>query len=72
MAEKYNLNMAWKRPVSRMYEINRQLGENYYTHLTTYLDQKSVTGVKPDIPGALTMRYKQIDLLSTLECLINV
>ena len=35
----------------------RQLGENYYTHLTTYIDQKSATGIKPDIPGALTMRY---------------
>ena len=56
MAEKYNLNMAWKRPISRMYEFNRQLGENYYMHLTTYLDQKEVTGMKPDAPGALTMR----------------
>merc|ERR1711976_297775 len=55
MSEKYNLNMAWKRPVSRMYEFNSQRGENYYTHLTTYIDQKSATGIKPDIPGALTM-----------------
>ena len=56
MADKYNLNLAWKRPVSRMYEFNRQLGENYYQHLTTYIDQKEI-GVYQDPPGALTMRY---------------
>ena len=41
----------------KLFLFSRQLGENYYTHLTTYIDQKSLTGIKPDIPGALTMRY---------------
>ena len=56
MSEKFNLNLAWKRPISRMYEINRQYGENYYAHLTNYLDQKLLTGTKPEHPGALCMR----------------
>ena len=52
MADKYNLR-AWKRPVSRSYEFNLQVGENYYKHLTTYLDQKS-TGYAVELPGALS------------------
>ena len=55
MADKYNLR-AWKRPVSRSYEFNLQVGENYYKHLTTYLDQKS-TGYAVELPGALSYRY---------------
>lgn len=54
MADKYNLR-AWKRPVSRSYEFNLQVGENYYKHLTTYLDQKS-TGYAVELPGALSYR----------------
>ena len=57
MADKYNLR-AWKRPVSRSYEFNLQVGENYYKHLTTYLDQKS-TGYAVELPGALSYRYNQ-------------
>merc|ERR1712064_199790 len=53
MAEKYTLN-AWKRPISRSYEFNMQLAENYYSPLTSYLDQKSSLGVA-EPPGALTM-----------------
>ena len=57
MAEKLmNMNLAWKRPVSRMYEFNRQVGENYYSHMTSYLDQKSAAAHKVDFPGALTYR----------------
>lgn len=57
MAEKYTLN-AWKRPISRTYEINMQLGENYYSPQTSYLDHKSgiLGGRVTEAPGALTMR----------------
>merc|ERR1712141_216883 len=53
MADKYSLR-AWKRPVSRSYEFNLQVGENYYKHLTNYLDTKTSTLTKVDLPGALT------------------
>ena len=52
MAEKYTIK-AWKRPVSRSYEFNLQVGENYYRHFTDYLDVKNSYGVA-EIPGALT------------------
>ena len=55
MADKYSLR-AWKRPVSRSYEFNLQVGENYYKHLTNYLDTKTSTLTKVDLPGALTYR----------------
>ena len=61
MAEKYlreSEKLAWKRPISRTYEFNLQLGENYYSPQTLYLDQKAYAGhgqiIEP--PGALTMR----------------
>ncbi len=30
----------WKRPVSRTYHYNFQVGENYYHPMTSYLDSK--------------------------------
>ena len=54
MAEKYTLK-SWNRPTSRTYEFNLQLGENYYSPQTLYLDQKNL-GQIVDPPGALTMR----------------
>ena len=60
MAEKYLREcekLAWKRPISRTYEFNLQLGESYYSPQTLYLDQKSSSyGQKIEPPGALTMR----------------
>merc|ERR1711894_272337 len=60
MAEKYlreSEKLAWKRPISRTYEFNLQLGENYYSPQTLYLDQKAYAGHGQIIPppGALTM-----------------
>merc|ERR1712226_1742829 len=50
---KYTIK-AWKRPVSRSYEFNLQVQENYYKHFTDYLDVKNSYGGVADIPGALT------------------
>merc|ERR1712045_293181 len=41
----------WKRPVNRMYAYNYQVGENYYMHMTDYIDKKVET--KSDLPGPL-------------------
>ena len=43
---------AWKRPISRIYTYNLNVGENYYTPMTTYLDNKA--GL--ETPGALSFR----------------
>ena len=49
---------SWKRPVSRMYSYNFQVGENYYHPMTTYLDAKYTDiSAKIDTPGALSFRY---------------
>ena len=53
----FSCNIFCTKLILKLFLSYRQLGENYYTHLTTYIDQKSLTGIKPDIPGALTMRY---------------
>jgi len=58
MAEKYTLK-SWNRPTSRTYEFNLQLGENYYSPQTLYLDQKSL-GQIVDPPGALTMSERLV------------
>merc|ERR1712213_196765 len=38
----------WKRPTSRMYTYNFQIGENYYLPMTSYLETKTA-----GIPGPL-------------------
>ena len=50
---------AWKRPISRIYLYNLDVGENYYMPMTTYLDNKASL----DSPGALSFRYGQIYLI---------
>ena len=45
--------LAWKRPISRSYLYNLDVGENYYMPMTTYLDNKK----QLDTPGALCFRY---------------
>ena len=47
-------NHAWKRPITRIYPYNLDVGENYYMPMTTYLDNKTSL----DIPGALSFRYE--------------
>ena len=44
--------LAWKRPISRIYPYNLDVGENYYIPMTTYLDNKA----QLETPGALTFR----------------
>ena len=64
MSNKVGTGGAWKRPVSRMYSYNYQVGENYYHPMTTYLDDKytmptggDIISRKTDVPGALSFRY---------------
>jgi len=42
----------WKRPVSRTYGYNLDVGQHYYAHHTDYLD--SDRGSRGEAPGALT------------------
>jgi len=42
----------WKRPATRMYSYNLDLGEHYYSPMTTYLDTER--GTRGETPGALT------------------
>jgi len=42
----------WKRPVSRTYGYNLDVGQHYYSHHTDYLD--SERGSRGEAPGALT------------------
>ena len=42
----------WRRPVSRMYSYNLDLGEHYYSPMTSYLDTDRNT--RGETPGALT------------------
>merc|ERR1712228_242985 len=44
-------NTAWKRPVSRIYHYNLEVGENYYNPMTSYIDNKATIG---EAPGALS------------------
>ena len=47
-----NSNAAWKRPVSRIYHYNLEVGENYYNPMTAYIDNK----LTAEAPGALSFR----------------
>jgi hypothetical protein len=42
----------WKRPATRMYSYNLDLGEHYYSPMTSYLDTERAT--RGETPGALT------------------
>ncbi len=42
----------WKRPVSRTYGYNLEVGEHYYSPMTTYLEAER--GSRGETPGALT------------------
>jgi len=42
----------WKRPVARMYSYNLDVGEHYYSPMTSYLDVERQT--RGETPGALT------------------
>lgn len=42
----------WRKPVSRMYSYNLDLGEHYYSPMTSYLETER--GTRGDTPGALT------------------
>jgi len=57
MSQKLNLELAWKRPVSRLYHYNLDVGENYYHPMTTYLDEKYSSSSKVETPGALSFRF---------------
>ena len=58
MSQKLNLDLAWKRPVSRLYHYNLDVGENYYNPMTAYLDEKYATSAKVETPGALSFRFE--------------
>jgi hypothetical protein len=57
MSQKLNLDTAWKRPVSRLYHYNLDVGENYYNPMTAYLDEKYSTSMKVETPGPLSFRF---------------
>ena len=57
MSQKLTLDLAWKRPVSRLYHYNLDVGENYYNPMTSYLDEKYAASTKVETPGPLTFRY---------------
>ena len=42
----------WRKPVTRMYSYNLDLGEHYYSPMTSYLDTER--GTRGETPGALT------------------
>ena len=42
----------WRRPTTRMYSYNLDLGEHYYSPMTSYLDTER--GTRGETPGALT------------------
>lgn len=42
----------WRKPVSRMYSYNLDLGEHYYSPMTSYLETER--GTRGETPGALT------------------
>jgi len=42
----------WRKPVTRMYSYNLDLGEHYYSPMTSYLDTER--GSRGETPGALT------------------
>jgi hypothetical protein len=42
----------WRRPITRTYEYNLEVGEHYYSPLTSYLDSRQ--GSRGETPGALT------------------
>ena len=42
----------WKRPTSRMYAYNLDLGEHYYYPMKNYLEAER--GTRGETPGALT------------------
>merc|ERR1712038_1449595 len=52
IAKMSSQRMHWKRPVSRIYHYNLEVGENYYHPMTNYLDSKTTALI--DAPGALS------------------
>ena len=42
----------WRKPVSRMYSYNLELGDHYYSPMTSYLEADR--GTRGETPGALT------------------
>lgn len=42
----------WRKPVTRMYSYNLDLGEHYYSPMTSYLEPER--GTRGETPGALT------------------
>ena len=42
----------WNRPVTRMYSYNLDVGEHYYSPMTSYLEAER--GTRGETPGALT------------------
>ena len=54
--EENSINMPsggfWRKPVTRMYSYNLDLGEHYYSPMTSYLDTER--GTRGETPGALT------------------
>jgi len=43
----------WRRPITRTYEYNLEVGEHYYSPLTSYLETKQGSG-RAETPGPLT------------------
>jgi hypothetical protein len=67
MSQKFDINMAWKRPVSRLYHYNLDVGENYYSPMTTYLDEKYSGLRTAETPGALSFRLNYMPILRLLH-----
>ena len=48
----------WKRPVSRTYGYNLDVGQHYYSHHTDYLD--SERGSRGEAPGKLWFHFVKL------------
>ena len=65
MSDRSGNKIAWKRPISRIYPYNLEVGENYYIPMTTYLDNK----VALETPGALTFRQVEYQIIHNIKML---
>jgi len=72
----------WRRPVSRTYGYNLEVGEHYYSPMTSYLEAER--GSRGETPGALTYserlarkwingrRYESTELRDRVQIIIKV
>jgi len=56
---------SWRRPTSRTYAYNLDLGDHYYTHIRDYVESTPDRSIRGETPGAMTfaerLHYKGIE-----------